>query len=327
MPNNTHTADDSARIEASLEHDSAEAQSSPQPDTMRARTVREVTRLLSRADCASLRAIRQHPLPSPKAVERIAELGRRLIFPDFFGESSDSMDTPEYALGVAASELAGTLESQIAAALCFDSSHTDAASAPQRARRLACDFMLRLPELRRMMMADVHATYEGDPAASSVEEVIFSYPGIRATLAHRMAHELMVLGVPVIPRMLSELAHSATGIDIHPGASIGEGLMIDHGTGVVVGATAVIGRNVKLYQGVTLGARSFVRDSTGNPVKGLPRHPVVGDDVVIYANTTLLGRITIGRGAVIGGNLWVTADVAPGVRLVQARPDNTGQPR
>ncbi|MDE6116542.1 MAG: serine acetyltransferase, partial [Duncaniella sp.] len=156
----------------------------------------------------------------------------------------------------------------------------------------------------------------------STHEVIACYPGVRATMSHRIAHELLKLNVPIVPRMISEQAHSETGIDIHPGAEIGEGFVIDHGTGVVIGATAILGKNVKLYQGVTLGARSFVTDDSNNPVKGIPRHPIIGDNVVIYANSTILGRITIGDNAVIGGNLWVTRDVAPGEKLIQAKADN-----
>lgn len=162
----------------------------------------------------------------------------------------------------------------------------------------------------------------GDPAATSTHEVITCYPGVKATMSHRIAHELVTLGVPVLPRMISEQAHSDTGIDIHPGATIGKAFVIDHGTGVVVGATAIIGDRVKIYQGVTLGARSFVTDDSNNPVKGIPRHPIIGNDVVIYANSTILGRVSVGDGAVIGGNLWVTRDVAPGEKLIQARGEN-----
>lgn len=179
-----------------------------------------------------------------------------------------------------------------------------------------------LPELRETLIADAEAIYRGDPAAVSVKEVVYSYPGLKAIVNYRIAHKLHELGVAVLPRMITEMAHSETGIDIHPAATIGAGLMIDHGTGVVVGATARIGRNVRLYQGVTLGAKSFPTDEEGNAVKGIARHPVIGDNVVIYSNTTLLGRIHIGEGAVIGGNLWVTFDVAAGEKIVQARPDN-----
>lgn len=252
------------------------------------------------------------PVSAPRDIDRIVSLCRHIVFPQFFGPSAIGCNNLLYHTGIAVEELRQLLESQIAPVL-----------PPQAdAQAVALDFISYLPELRRILLTDAEATYLGDPAAVSVDEVIFCYPGLRATLNYRVAHRLLELGVPLVPRMIGELAHRDTGIDIHPGASIGESFVIDHGTGVVIGATAIIGRNVKLYQGVTLGARSFDRDADNNPVKGVPRHPVVGDDVVIYSNTTVLGRITIGSGAVIGGNLWVTEDVAPGEKLVQARPDN-----
>ena len=281
--------------------------------------VRQTTEALARVDMLPDASSGTLSVPSHRAVHRIVDLCRSMLFPGFFGESSVSRSGVAYHIGVAAEELMSLLTSQIVASLSFCSgcgNHSD--NAVLKAR----DFILQLPEMRRVLTADVEATYAGDPAATSVEEVIFSYPGVRATISYRIAHALTLLDVPVLPRMVSEMAHSETGIDIHPAASIGEGLLIDHGTGVVIGATARIGRTVKIYQGVTLGARSFVRDAGNNPVKGLPRHPIVGDNVVIYSNTTVLGRITIGEGAVIGGNLWVTESVAPGERLVQAPADN-----
>ncbi len=281
--------------------------------------VRQVTEALARVDMLPDASSGAFTVPSHEAVRRIVSLCRSMLFPGFFGEAPVSRSGVAYHIGVAAEELISLLTSQIVASLAFcNGCDTRREHAVQKAR----DFILQLPDMRRVLTADVEATYAGDPAATSIEEVIFSYPGIRATISHRIAHALTQLEVPVLPRMVAEMAHSETGIDIHPAASIGEGLMIDHGTGVVIGATAIIGRNVKIYQGVTLGARSFVRDSGNNPVKGLPRHPIVGDNVVIYSNTTVLGRITIGEGAVIGGNLWVTESVAPGERLVQAPADN-----
>ena len=167
-----------------------------------------------------------------------------------------------------------------------------------------------------MLASDAKAAYEGDPAASSAGETIFCYPSLRAMTHHRIAHELYTLGVPVIPRIISEMAHSATGIDIHPGATIGEEFFIDHGTGVVIGETCVIGKNCRLYQGVTLGALSFRKDASGVLIKGLPRHPHLGDGVTIYAGATVLGNITIGSGAIIGANMWVTEDVPERARIV-----------
>lgn len=286
------------------------------------RAVRDATSAL--ADVGMLPAVSAQgaPMPSQQQVEEIVMLCRQLLFPGFFASEVVTESNVDYHIGVAADCLASVLPRQIAAGLRFENCGESHASLMRQAMDKTIAFIGQLPEMRRVLMADVQATFDGDPAATTAAEVIFSYPGIRATVSHRIAHALARLEVPVIPRMIAEMAHSETGIDIHPGAEIGEGLMIDHGTGVVVGATAIIGRNVKLYQGVTLGARSFVRDADNNPVKGLPRHPVVGNDVVIYSNTTVLGRVTIGDGAVVGGNLWLTESVAPGEMLVQARPDN-----
>lgn len=183
-----------------------------------------------------------------------------------------------------------------------------------------------LPSIRRLLDADIDAAFTGDPAARSIDEILACYPGVTAILHHRIAHELHRLGAPLVARIVAEIAHSLTGIDVHPGATIGERFFIDHGTGVVIGETARIGANVRLYHGVTLGAKSFRTDSDGKVEKGNPRHPIVEDDVVIYANATILGRITIGRGSVIGGNVWLTRSVAPGTTISQAvvRSDRFG---
>lgn len=264
------------------------------------------------------------PVLSNQSVERIVQLTAGLLFPGFFNESIESPSVLRSMLMLACHELRNLLIHQITAGLCFaDCGCADTLRDIHERATMACDrFIAALPELRRTLDTDIDATYLGDPAATSPLEVLVCYPGLRATISYRIAHTLVGLDVPILPRMISELAHSATGIDIHPGAQIGTGFVIDHGTGVVIGATAIIGNNVKLYQGVTLGARSFVTDDSNNPVKGIPRHPIIGDDVVIYSNTTILGRVNIGQGAVIGGNLWVTRDVEPGEKLVQARADN-----
>lgn len=175
-----------------------------------------------------------------------------------------------------------------------------------------------IDELKEAMMKDVRATYEGDPAAKDFDEIICCYPGIKAIINYRLAHKLWQEGVALIPRMITEYAHSETGIDIHPGATIGEYFTIDHGTGIVVGETCIIGNNVKLYQGVTLGAKSFPLDENGNPIKGLARHPIIGDGVIIYSNATILGRVKIGNNAVIGANKWVTSDVEEGEKVVKS---------
>lgn len=193
------------------------------------------------------------------------------------------------------------------------------------AGEIVADFISRLPEIRRLVETDVTAAYEGDPAASSRMEVVMAYPGLFATTVHRLAHELYRLKVPIIPRIMAELAHSKTGIDIHPGAQIGERFFIDHGTGVVIGETCVIGRNVKLYQGVTLGAKSFEKDPvTGALVKGIKRHPNVEDNVVIYAGATILGGdTTIGHDSEIGGSVWLIESVPPNSRVYNKPPAPT----
>lgn len=192
----------------------------------------------------------------------------------------------------------------------------------RRATRIVAAFARQLPELRRLLDIDVEAAYRGDPSARSVDEVLICFPGLLAIIHHRLAHALHLLGAPLVARILSEVSHSRTGIDIHPGARIGRGFFIDHGTGVVIGETAVIGDNVRLYQGVTLGARNFPADEAGVLIKALPRHPVIENDVVIYAGATILGRVTVGAGSEIGGNVWLTHDVAPMSRVYQAREQN-----
>jgi serine O-acetyltransferase len=182
------------------------------------------------------------------------------------------------------------------------------------------DFSEGLPDVRESVLLDAQAAFDGDPSAQSLEEILLSYPGIRAVYHHRIAHSLFRLGAPVLSRIISEISHSTTGIDIHPGAQIGPRFFIDHGTGVVIGETTVIGARVRIYQAVTLGAKRFSVDESGSLVKGTPRHPIVEDDVVIYAGATILGRITIGRGSTIGGNVWLTRSVPAGSHILQAQP-------
>lgn len=270
--------------------------------------------------------LRRHgePLPSQQSIARIVELCRGLIFPGFFGDSDVNSNNVVHYIGIRCEQLRDVLTEQITAGLCFNTPNEEINlnEIISLAQIKTNQFIANLPELRRLLFSDVKATYVGDPAAISTDEVIYCYPAIRAISNYRIAHELVKLDVPIIPRMISEQAHNETGIDIHPAATIGEGFTIDHGTGVVVGATAIIGNNVKLYQGVTLGAKSFDTDSNGNPIKGIPRHPIIGDNVVIYSNASILGRITIGANAIIGGNIWVTEDVAEGEKLVQAKANN-----
>ena len=262
------------------------------------------------------------PLPSGKVLHEIIELCRAILFPGFYGKSTVNHHTITYHIGVNIERMYNLLTEQIHAGLCFDAKETgDCACDTKREKAidLAGQFISRLPALREVLATDVEAAYNGDPAAESYGEIISCYPIIKALSNYRIAHELLLLGVPLIPRIITEMAHSETGIDIHPAARIGLHFTIDHGTGVVIGATCIIGNHVKLYQGVTLGAKSFPLDDDGHPIKGIPRHPILEDDVIVYSNATILGRITVGRGATVGGNIWVTEDVPAGARLVQKK--------
>ncbi len=254
-------------------------------------------------------------MPSERVIAEMVDIARDIIFPYHYGETPVYADTLKYYIGVRVDRLSRLLRRQIAISLEYE--ELKCVDSEEKAEKITSEFVGCLPCLREILTTDVQAAYNGDPAAKSNGEIIACYPVIKALMNYRIAHQLLMLGVPLIPRMLTEMAHSETGIDIHPGAQIGESFTIDHGTGVVIGETCIIGRNVKLYQGVTLGARSFPLDENGNPIKGIPRHPILEDDVVIYSNATILGRITIGRGAVIGGNIWVTKDVPSGVQVVQ----------
>ena len=262
------------------------------------------------------------PLPSGKVLHEIIELCRAILFPGFYGKSTVNHHTITYHIGVNIERLYNLLTEQIHAGLCFDAKETgDCACDTKREKAidLAGQFISRLPALREVLATDVEAAYNGDPAAESYGEIISCYPIIKALSNYRIAHELLLLGVPLIPRIITEMAHSETGIDIHPAARIGHHFTIDHGTGVVIGATCIIGNHVKLYQGVTLGAKSFPLDDDGHPIKGIPRHPILEDDVIVYSNATILGRITVGRGATVGGNIWVTEDVPAGAKIVQTK--------
>lgn len=257
------------------------------------------------------------PLPSSKELEEIIELTRSILFPGFYGMTSVNIQTIRYRIGVDTERLNKLLCRQVMAGLCFNEDcHCDNAADTRRclqeeAEKIAENIVLKLPKLRKILSTDVQAAFDGDPAAANLGEVIDCYPAIKALTNYRLAHELVLENVPLIPRMITEMAHSETGIDIHPAATIGTHFTIDHGTGVVIGATCVIGNHVKLYQGVTLGAKSFPLDKEGKPIKGILRHPILEDDVIVYANATILGRITIGKGAVVGANVWVTRDMKP----------------
>lgn len=295
------------------------------PGSLKERTMSSVVEQLSSPQ--SYRAVmhRQHhdvPLPSVEALGEAVELLRAILFPGYFGPSELTPTTMHYYVGSSLDRVFAILAEQINRGFCFEckpGQQLDCKACEDRAVQLTAQFVSQLPHIRHLLATDVEAAYEGDPAAKHPGETIFCYPSIRELTNYRIAHELYRIDVPLIPRIITEMAHSSTGIDIHPGAQIGERFFMDHGTGIVIGETAIIGRNVRIYQGVTLGAKSFPLDAQGNPIKGIPRHPVVEDDVTIYAGATLLGRITIGRGSVIGGNVWVVKDVPPNSRILQNR--------
>ncbi|MGM9799518.1 MAG: serine acetyltransferase [Muribaculaceae bacterium] len=235
--------------------------------------------------------------PSVQQLERLMELVRYVIFPDY-------SDVPSWTNGEEA--IKSILSEQLTTMGIAES------------ERVADDFVSSLPEISRLLHTDADAVMHSDPAVKSMLEVILCYPVITVMIHHRAAHQLHLLGVPIIPRIISEIAHSATGIDIHPAAQIGEYFSIDHGTGVVIGATSIIGNHVMLYQGVTLGAKNFTYDSHGVPVD-LPRHPILEDHVTVYSNTSILGRVRIGHHTIVGGNVWLTHDVPAHSRVLQSR--------
>jgi len=266
------------------------------------------------------------PLPSIVKLRKIIDLVREILFPGYFGNTSLRSNTTQHYMGVYVDELYELLSEEILAGMCFeciDESINKVEKHQKKAKQTALSFIEFLPEIRKTLVGDVEATYLNDPAARNFGEVIFCYPAIRAITNYRVANKLLELEIPLIPRFISEMAHSETGIDIHPRAQIGEQFTIDHGTGVVIGSTCILGKNVKIYQGVTLGAKSFPQDENGNPIKGIPRHPIVEDNVVIYAGATILGRVTIGKNSIIGGNVWVTNDLPTNSRVVQTRAKET----
>jgi serine O-acetyltransferase len=281
---------------------------------------------------AELRASREqlhrtrHPLgirelPSRDAICGIVTGLRAALFPTHYGAPDLTDESVDYYVGHTLESTLRLLSEQIRRALRFLPEHaqTPDAQLDARAFEIAREFGTQLPKIRALLVSDIQAAYAGDPAAQHITEILLCYPGVLAMTHHRLAHALHRLGVPLLARFINEIAHSATGIDIHPGAQIGPSFFIDHGTGVVIGETAVIGERVRLYQAVTLGAKSFPSDADGALVKGNARHPVVEDDVVIYAGATILGRVTIGRGSVIGGNVWLTHSVPPGSSVSQGK--------
>jgi serine O-acetyltransferase len=253
-------------------------------------------------------------LPVNTSVVEILENLLEIIFPGYTGKRDITKENISFIIGDLLCRVKVSLEKQVFRALkheCRIKNCEPACDCRTQAADITEYLLDNLINIRQLLIEDVQAADRGDPAAKSLEEIVISYPGLKTIAIHRIAHELYKKGVPLIPRMMNEIAHSQTGIDIHPGAEIGEGFFIDHGTGVVIGETTQIGKNVKLYQGVTLGAFSFSTDENGNIIKGGKRHPTIEDDVVIYAEATILGPVVIGKGAVIGGNVWLKSDVAP----------------
>ena len=256
------------------------------------------------------------PLPSVEEVKRIIQIVKSIIFTDYFHKRQADERMRSYIIGVNMEELYELLRRQIACGLQFCTEC--GCNVEEQSEGLALRFIDELPEIKRMLYTDVEAMFDNDPAAQTYGEVIFSYPVVNAMTHYRTAHALHQMEIPIIPRIITEQAHSKTGIDIHPGASIGEYFAIDHGTGVVIGETCIIGNHVTLYQGVTLGAKSFKYDANGNMLN-VPRHPIIEDYVTIYSNASILGRITIGHHSVIGGNIWVVNNVPPYSRIQQSK--------
>ena len=269
------------------------------------------------------------PLPSYDGVSEVLVNLRDVLYPGYRGKTGLHAGNIRYHVGGLIDSLHDSLTTQIARALRHDDrvrgSHADCESPidfEAKGQSMAIEFLRGLPELRRRLALDVNAAFDGDPAVTTTDEIVFCYPGFEAITVHRIAHRLVELGVPFIPRMMAEWAHRHTGIDIHPGATIGDSFFIDHGTGVVIGQTCEIGDHVKLYQGVTLGALSFPTDADGQLIRGQKRHPTIEDHVVVYANATILGgRTVVGEGSVIGSSVWLTRSVAPRSTVTLKTPE------
>lgn len=277
-----------------------------------------------RVDSLEHRHRRNKPpkLPSRISLQKIVEGMSAALFPNRLGAPGLKEEAVDYFVGFTLDTALRELNTQVQLELRYsaDTEH-DKTPSIEAALNKTRAFAKALPQIRQLLDTDLDAAYEGDPAARSLDEVLVCYPGITAIIHYRIAHQLHTLGLPLIARIISEIAHSATGIDIHPGAVIGTGFFIDHGTGVVIGETAVIGNQVRLYQAVTLGAKRFPIDEEGHLIKGSARHPILEDRVVIYAGATILGRITIGAGSVIGGNVWLTRSIPPNSQITQAKTE------
>jgi len=264
-------------------------------------------------------------LPSREAIASVMQGLSAALFPTHHGRPDLTDENIDFYVGNTLSDTLERLEDQVRRALLFNCTGVppEAPDLQTQAQGIVRALAQELPAIRGLLYSDLQAAWQGDPAATGISEILLCYPGITAVIHHRIAHALFKLGTPLLARLIADIAHARTGIDIHPGASSGEGFFIDHGTGVVIGETCVIGRHVRLYQAVTLGAKRFPADEQGRLLKGLARHPIVEDDVVIYAGATVLGRITIGRGSTIGGNVWLTHSVPPNSNITQALNQQT----
>lgn len=267
-------------------------------------------------------------IPSREAIAAVLEGLSAALFPTHYGQTDLSDESIDYFVGNTLNATLNALVGQVRRALLFVSRQSDVIHGKERdtedrlhaqAVDITRQFAAQLTDIRDLLVSDLQAAYQGDPAATSMSEILLCYPGMTAIIYHRFAHALYRLGAPFLARLISRIAHSSTGIDIHPGAQIGSHFFIDHGTGVVIGETAIIGNHVRLYQAVTLGAKRFPADENGALIKGNARHPIVEDDVVVYAGATILGRIVIGQGSTIGGNVWLTQSVPPGSNVTQAQ--------
>ncbi|BBL71373.1 serine acetyltransferase [Methylogaea oryzae] len=303
-----------------------QSQSAPVHNWQLERIVAELRQARSqwRAGCGRDRELGGRELPSRDVLRGILDALCGALFPMRLGPADLREESEDFYVGHTLDTALNALLAQARLELRYTARHSGASDIDLDASAVGIvqEFAAALPRLRALLDTDVMAAYQGDPAARSVDEVLLCYPGIMAIIHHRLAHQLYGAGLPLLARLIAEIAHSDTGIDIHPGASIGGGFFIDHGTGVVIGETAVIGERVRLYQAVTLGAKRFPVGASGLLEKGLPRHPIVEDDVVIYAGATVLGRITIGKGSTIGGNVWLTRSVPPGSTITQANAQN-----
>ena len=262
-------------------------------------------------------------LPVRDKIVHILDLLNEVLFPGYTGKRTITKSNLNFIVGDILWQICAELSEQIERAFQYQCriKKCDGCDCRTMAENVTRHLLTQLPKIRELLKGDVAAAFDGDPAAKSYEEIVISYPCITAIATYRLAHELYLKQVPLIPRIMTEWAHGKTGIDIHPGATIGRNFFIDHGTGVVIGETSIIGDNVKIYQGTTLGALSFAKDERGRIIKGGKRHPTIEDDVTIYAEATILGDVVIGKGAIVGGNVWIKESVPPGVTVTTAHPD------